>query len=789
MRRKLLAFSMTFALLLSAFSAANVGAHTVTIENAATVGLTPSRTDWFGVQPDQSGEGIIQRNKAQQGEFVFNDATRDQRLINTTVVTRAADLDWFSVTADANNIYFLAKVDRYNGITQTPSIELMITIDTDHVASSTASKVQLPLATSGISQTSVPADAAWEYVVNPRFSAGNGVNPYVNGTTRIWTNAGGTQTSSTCASCASQLAGAAVNQGSFAEVAVPWTSIGGKPTGANFLRFTVSSMYSNTPNRSIPNDGYNSPVIDVLGIGSTLADIQDGTINTSFDVHFDTNPAPVNATYEPYSPLTISEFQPNPINTDDPTRASATDSEWIEIYNPNTFAITLSDYKIGNAAKRDATSSQGMFKFKASSIASKAVVIVARSKSKFLAAHPGYSGTVYDLSADMTRYTAWSAGTTIDLNNSPTPPATNFEEQVVLLDAKDDIVDLVNYGNPVTPYPGNVPIVTASVPEGASYERCPVLVDTNGGFDRIEPALNNTDFVAHNTTTEQTPGIACLGKPGIDMAIVKTAGTTNGQAGVDSVVFTLSYSNVGSSDEVGGATVTITDTLPAGLTYAGSSSDSTNVVPTVNGKTITWSGVTPPSAGGVASTILVSATIDAGTPDNTALVNKAGISSPNEPTNAQQAGVRTNNFAEAAVTTIGPAVLNLSFEDLGGNTPPNAQFTFVLNYSNIGQDDATDTTVALNIPANVTILSADSEDARPNFSTPVSGPAQLTWTVSNLPSNTGGTITLVGQVSGAAADGSTLAFTATANSGAVTATTSASQTVAFNKIFLPFIKK
>src|SRR5581483_4579576 len=214
MRRKLLAFSMTLALLLSVFSAANVGAHTVFIETATN--NVPSRTDWFGLQADTAGEGIIQRNKSQQGEFIFNDASKDQRKINATgSITREADLDWFGITADANNVYFVAKVDNYCCITNNPSIELMITIDTDHASSSVPSKVQLPLNTNTVSQTNVPNDAAWEFAVDTTFQPGSNSNtqpPYVNGSTKIWTNGTGSQTSANCnaSTCPSQLAGASV---------------------------------------------------------------------------------------------------------------------------------------------------------------------------------------------------------------------------------------------------------------------------------------------------------------------------------------------------------------------------------------------------------------------------------------------------------------------------------------------------------------------------------------------------------------------------------------------------
>src|SRR5262249_4806918 len=155
----------------------------------------------------------------------------------------------------------------------------------------------------------------------------------------------------------------------------------------------------------------------------------------------------------------------------------STQTEWIEVYNPNSSAMPLSDYKIGNAPKRG-SSTQGMFKFKAASIAANAVVVVAKEKSRFLAGHPGYTGTVYDLSNDMTQYTAWASGP-LQLDNSPSGAGGTFEEQVLLLDAKDDIVDMATYGNTTSPYPGHTPISTSAVPEGVSYERCPVARDTN----------------------------------------------------------------------------------------------------------------------------------------------------------------------------------------------------------------------------------------------------------------------------------------------------------------------
>src|SRR5215212_621467 len=141
MKRKLIAFSMTMALLLSVFSAANVGAHPVVIDQA--------RSEWFAQEPDTSGEGAIARNAAGQGEWIWNDAKKDQRSIAATSdITREADLDWFAVTGDASAISFLAKVERYSGVQNDPPLELMISIDTTQ--GSASGQTALP-ATAGIS--------------------------------------------------------------------------------------------------------------------------------------------------------------------------------------------------------------------------------------------------------------------------------------------------------------------------------------------------------------------------------------------------------------------------------------------------------------------------------------------------------------------------------------------------------------------------------------------------------------------------------------------------------------
>ncbi len=808
MKRKLIAFSMSLALLLSVFSAANVGAHTAYIEALNPTnpnGPNPNRGEWFGVQPT-GGIGAVQRDDTGRGEFVFNDAAKDQRIITSSTkgITKEVDLDWFSVTADANNLYMLAKVDVYCCITTNPALEVMVAIDTTHTAGSGTRPlpdVLTPGSTIGVSVTN---DAAWEYVVDAKFANGNGVNPYVTTTPRVYTNL---TTRSDCDAVATPGCGAQLvsTNGNFAEISIPWSKLGGKPIGANYLRFSVATLYSN--HSVAPDTAAFTPIMDVIDDGSqkTEQDLQDRTIGTSFDVHFD----PIN-NEEVYAPLQITEFQPNPIGTDNPGPTNpSTDSEWIEIYNPNAFPIPLSDYKIGNAAKRDtgAGASQGMFKFKAATIAPNSTIIVARFKTRFLAGNPSVPAGVpiYGLdgldppppasppssNADFTRYAPWANGPTIDLDNAPgVPPAgaTNpsLEEQIVLLDGKDGIVDLVNYGTPPAPTAGNIPINIVSVPEGVSFERCPGTRDTNGGWkanSQTQPT-NNIEFIARGAGTNlaETPGTVCQGIPGIDMQVAKIGPVTADKG--DTVQYTITYGNYGANPEPG--TVVVTDTLPTGITFTNLPANVSLAPSSVNGQTLTWNiaGLPGSITGGNIGTIVLTATINVDVAPSTQLINQVGISSTNEPVEE-----RLNNLGSQTLTTVGPPVLGVTLSGLS-SVLPGAQFSYTIGYNNTGGNEANDVTITSTIPAGVTLLGSTAAGATANFSTPVVGPATVTWTVSQLASNASGAITVNAKVDSSVAVNTSLSFSASANSddpvtGVTAGPVNGSLKVGFLKLYLP----
>jgi uncharacterized repeat protein (TIGR01451 family) len=312
-----------------------------------------------------------------------------------------------------------------------------------------------------------------------------------------------------------------------------------------------------------------------------------------------------------------------------------------------------------------------------------------------LAGHPGFpTATVpvygLDVTNDMTKYNAWSTGD-VQLANQPSAPATTFEEQVLILDAKDDVVDMATYGNPTTPYPGHTPLSTAFVPEAVSYERCPVARDTNN---------SNVDFAIHGSLGEQTPGVTCDGVPGLDLTIVKSGPinpSKDAVTGARTANFTLTYSNLGIAGE--NAPVTIVDTLPTGLTFSGAEG-----APVVTGQTVTWTLPTGLPAG-ANGTFVLTATVDSGVGENVPLINTATINGPTE-----QSAAKGNNSSSWTVTTLGPPDTNVS-SNLEGPLPPGAEFEFTITYQNTGQDEATDVTITDTLPLGVTILSVDTSGA------------------------------------------------------------------------------
>lgn len=143
--------------------------------------------------------------------------------------------------------------------------------------------------------------------------------------------------------------------------------------------------------------------------------------------------------------------------------------EFVELYNTGAVALDLSEYKIGDEETKQGT--EGMYKFPSdASIDGQGYVVIARKALDFKNTFgflPDYEMFETDPSVpNLTLYNTWASGT-FQLSNSG--------DEVILLNAQDEIIDAVSFENGsvlgVVSHPG--------VAEGHSLERNPIGYDTD----------------------------------------------------------------------------------------------------------------------------------------------------------------------------------------------------------------------------------------------------------------------------------------------------------------------
>lgn len=709
MKRKLTAFTTSLVLLLSALIVANVGAHTVTVGDSY-------RGDWFAKTPSAKNMGTVARDTANRGEFVWLDMKGDQLVVPgfTGNITRETDLEQFNVTADANNIYFLAKMEYIQGLNLSRAPEVMISIDTDHAA---GPNIQLP-ASAGISVT---AEAAWEYVIQTKFTTGAGgatANP------KIWKPA-----ESTCNSCTAELvASTSPNPGSFIEIKVPWSNFaGGKPSVDKFWRFTVSTYYDNFAKPTPPAP---SAAIDVLSTKTTAAEVADGTIDTYADVRFD------DASGEVFSPVLISEFLPYP-QYGGPGVDPA--GEWIELYNALPAScgaacnVNLQDYKLGNQPYRG-TSSGAMLKLPNHTLAPGDFAVVvndAGGLSRFTTQYPTVPNSKIIRLSTMQPYvptytgTQWAPGTTLSLSRRKSTGGvlSDFKETVALIDEADTITDLVQYGTAgMTGYDkNNKPITVAltGVTANTSFERCPTGRDTNDA---------SFDFTTHDPASgnNPTPAAPCPASAGINLQITKNA-TTPEVTPNGTVSYILTWDNIG---QTGVTNVVVTDTLPAEIAFLSADPPQSSVT----GQQVTWN--LGPAAPGASGTITLMGTLSGSVAGGRTFVNHAGIKSANP---ADVDSAPGDNVAEASITAIIPD-LRVSSTDWPGTTNPGDTFCYDINYAyEFGNTDATNVVITDQLPSGLSLVSQESSPSLP-FNGATRG--TLVWGPATVPVDGTGTISV-----------------------------------------------
>jgi len=722
MKRNIVTLSLCI-MLLSVLLVSIAGAHPVSLTDK-------SRLDWFGKGASNKNIGLIARNTASQGEFVWADAQNDQRIISppNSNLVREADLDHFSVTADPNNIYFLAKMERITSTGLNPLPELIVTIDTDHQTN--AGQLALPDSVG----LNVAPDAAWEYALQTRFTSTSAQNP--NGATTpplLYTAAQPGQ----CSGCLAQIVSTDPSTGgapgSFIEIALPWNAVGGKPAPDAFWRFTVSVAYVGHPQL---NDAAPSVLADLISSApTTLDEIADGRVDTYFDLRFD-------PTGEVFAPLLISEFLPYPTYGGpgvDP------DGEWIELYNPNTFSVQLADYKVGDQTFRGG--SNAMLQLPSDYIlgAGMNVVVVNDindpNPNRFSQQYSTVPIAQIIKMSTLQPYTAWGTGAQTTLTRRAIDQATgqlkDFRDAVVLLDKADTIIDLVQYATPGATLLGydNTPISVplTGVTANESFERCPSGRDLNG---------SSFDFLAHEPAAgnNPTPGQPCAATTGINLQVTKTALTSVVATADVDVPYELDWYNIGS---VGSTGVIVSDTLPLELTFV-----SANPAPSsVNGQELTWS--LGSLAAGAKGKISVIAHLGASALPGRNVVNMAQIHG----TEPENVATLADNVATAAVAIFAPD-LNISSAGWPSTAAPGQSFCYTINYGyrfgdNFG--DATNVVITDTLPADTSFVSQNAAPSIP-FS---ASQGRLTWGPFTLSNNASDAITVCFGVNDTALAGQT----------------------------------
>lgn len=474
-----------FGMLLVAALAVPASAHSVTADGIAT--------EWFDREPSSANLGTIARNAAQQGEYIWRDAAGDMR--SDVVADPLADITHVKYTGDSKNLYVLVRLTGTDGIPQ-----IQVAVDADP----TTASGQLQLA--GFADTTVSPLAQWEYLVQTQFAQRD--------TTPLVLDQEFKPTGTATADWTVIQPDPAQPPIAVAEIAVPWATLGMNGPPSSKVRLTVASFLEEPPGEA--SAGETSPIggtdvsnaIDVVsdcgdpratGHPNTfLCDVDDGDIDYFADVYFDQDG-------EPYAPLTITRFLSNA----SPESPGPATSEWIEVRNMTSAALTLSDYRLGDEETPDA-SGEAMLVFPsgATLAAGETFVVAADSKlyeeavGKSPDAEVPHSGSDPAVQ-DMVPYALWSTSSTLVL--------TNAGDQILAVDRSNTVVDVVTYGSGAA-FAGETPDVAAPTTD-LVMTRDESHTDTDdvvADFDPQRFTLTVTkDTAAGGTITSTPAGVNC----------------------------------------------------------------------------------------------------------------------------------------------------------------------------------------------------------------------------------------------------------------------------------------
>lgn len=201
--------------------------------------------------------------------------------------------------------------------------------------------------------------------------------------------------------------------------------------------------------------------------------------------------------------LLISELVYDPAGTEP-------DGEWIEIYNPDTVSVILSDYKVGDEETRGGN--EGMLQFPGGSILTPGQVVVIANRAVAFSALYGFQPDFEMVESNefvpnMVRYQLWASGSVNLANDYP-------HDEVLLLGPGDVFIDGISWG--VSNWAFDPP--APDIPEAYSLERVPANLDSDTATDWISqnsPDPGNVDlaFQTQTPTPSQTSSPSPTGSP------------------------------------------------------------------------------------------------------------------------------------------------------------------------------------------------------------------------------------------------------------------------------------
>ncbi len=223
----------------------------------------------------------------------------------------------------------------------------------------------------------------------------------------------------------------------------------------------------------------------------------------------------------------------------------------------------------------------------------------------------------------------------------------------------------------------------------------PSMADGTPVTNNASTSSSTPDPNAANDTASVTESAARAA----DVFVVKDDNTTTVSAG-GQITYTFDYGNNGPSDATG---VTISDTLPAGVTFA-SSTDCTEA-----GGVVTCNiGTLAPGATGTATFVV---DVDPGLSDPTVLANAATISA------AEADPTPTNNDSDVTTDVNRNTTLNVEKDDFADPVTAGLDVTYTLTVTNLGPSTETNATLTDPLPTGLTLVSVSNPACTPSGNT------------------------------------------------------------------------